>query len=60
MAAAAVVDAIATAIVIVIVIIVATVTWCSSDYPDHSLVAIMTELTQFDLNSDLLIFCSCN
>jgi hypothetical protein len=56
--AAAVVDVITTAIVIVI--IVATVTWCSSDYPDHSLVAIMTELTQFDLNSDLLIFCSCN
>jgi len=62
-AAVAVVDVIATAIVIVViitVIIVATVTWCSSDYLDHSLVAIMTELTQFDLNSGLLIFCSCN
>jgi hypothetical protein len=59
-AAAAVVDAITTAVVIVTVIIVATVTWCSSDHPAHSLVAIMTELTQFDLNSGLLIFCSCN
>jgi len=57
-AAAAVVDIIATAIVVVIVtvIIVATVTWCSSDYPAHSLFAIMTELKQFDLNSGLLIF----
>jgi hypothetical protein len=53
-----VVDVIATAIVVVV--IVTTVTSCSSDNPAHSLVAIMTELTQFDLNSGLLIFCSCN
>jgi len=62
MAAAAVVDVIVTTIVIVIltVIIVTTVNSCSSGHPAHSLVAIMTELTQFELNSGLLIFCSCN
>jgi len=60
-AAAVVVDVVTTAIVVIVtVIVVATVTWCSSDHPAHSLVAIMTELTQFDLNSGLLIFCSCN
>jgi hypothetical protein len=61
MAAAAVVDVIVTAIVIIIltVIIVATVNWCSSGHPAHSLVA-MTVLTQFELNSGLLIFCSRN
>jgi hypothetical protein len=59
MAAAAVVIT-ATAIVVVTVILVAAITWCSSDHPAHSLVAIMTELTQFDLNSGLLIFCCCD
>jgi hypothetical protein len=58
MAAAVVI--IATAIVVITVIIVATVTWCSSDYPAYSLVAIMTELTHFDLNLGLLIFCCCD
>jgi len=55
MAAAAVVDVIAAAIVVIIitVIIVATVTWYSSDHSVYSLVAVMTELTQFDLNSRL-------